>query len=136
MYSYQKDLKNIFIWIIFFGTYILFSLSNNALLESINILLFLTFGSFIYGLWTQNPVKASLLGFLFPIITLTDRYLYDGPAEFQRVFWYFAVFSVMGLFAGFFAGVAKPDKNYDLICLFLSLFFAGCSLVHLLKGIN
>lgn len=135
MYSYQKDLKNIFIFFIFLALYSLFVLSNNNLLGSL-VFLLLIFGSFAYGILTQSPVKAGLLGILFPIIILADRYLYSGPEEFQRVFWYFLILSGTGLFAGFFAGIAKPNENYDMICLSLSLFFVGCSLVHLFLGIN
>ena len=140
MLSYQKELRIIFVFLFLLTLFALSLLFINSFVPEIIIVLLLLFGSFFYGLYSKNPILAGLLGALFPIIFAVFLFHNESDAEIQRVFSYYVVETLIGLFTGLFSGfsayfLSKKD-SLCVPCFILSLIFVFAGIIHFLSGIN
>ena len=126
--SYTKEKKNNITFILMIVFLMLSYVSKSSLL-----LYLLLFGGFSYGLFSKNPVKSLLLGFLIPFSMLILMILDRGYVENIPV--YSLILSVSGALSGGFAAMtAKSDKG--VFYLFTALFFLLIGILYFISGIN
>lgn len=146
MFLNRKSVINI---VLFFGLLLAFAFSyllgNFQFIILVSVLLF---GSFLYGLYSKNPILSGVLGVLFVAVHLMFVYHRNELAEFYRIFDYFIILALIESLAGFFAGLSSflfvftgfEKKEYHLylvVFLFFSaLFFVFAGFFYFFSGIN
>ena len=139
--SLQKETKNNIVFISLLSFFILFyyfsdyiPFISNFLSLFAGILLF--FGGFAYGLYSKNPIKSLLFGFLLPSSIVILMFFTDGIEEVMHGSMYTFIISTMGALSGLFAALSSTKTNKGIFYLVIALFFLLIEILYIISGIN